>query len=237
MTISTFQNIPGLVGFWPMSGVQRSTGDTRDFGGGGLDLTYNGDPTYNIYNDLVPYIDLDGTGDNLTRADETDLDVQGNETIYATAVRGLTVGGWFFIDTAANTGLITKWNTDGATVQATFLLRQNTTVFNLLLSVDGTTVNVNLNAGTVQTGTWVHVVATFSPSAEAAIFIDGVKTSTAAGIPATLFNSTSPLEIGSFNGSLFLLDGRASLCFLSANFLPDAYINALFQQSRVLFGV
>ena len=37
MTISTFQNIPGLVGFWPMSGVQRSTGDTRDFGGGGLD--------------------------------------------------------------------------------------------------------------------------------------------------------------------------------------------------------
>ena len=90
--ISPFLALPGLVGFWPMSSVQRSTGNAYDLSGQTRTLTYNGNPTYNINNDFAPYIRLDGTGDFLSRADETDLDILGTETIYASTVRGLTLG-------------------------------------------------------------------------------------------------------------------------------------------------
>ena len=56
-------------------------------------------------------------------------------------------------------------------------------------------------------------------------------------IPASIFNSTNQLNIGAVVTGSILLNGRASLCFLSANALPDAYTNGLFQQSRILFGV
>ncbi|NJO31403.1 MAG: hypothetical protein HC874_30490 [Richelia sp. SL_2_1] len=75
-----------------MSSVQRSTGNVYDLSGQGRTLTYNGNPTFN-YTGLVPYVSLDGTGDFLSRADETDLDILGTETIYNSAVRGLTLGG------------------------------------------------------------------------------------------------------------------------------------------------
>ena len=75
--VSRYQTLPGLFGVWPFSSVQRSTGNVADFGGQQRTWTYNGNPTFNLYNNLVPYAELDGTGDFFSRADETDLDILG----------------------------------------------------------------------------------------------------------------------------------------------------------------
>lgn len=235
MTINTFQNIPGLVGFWPMSSVQRSTGNAFDLSSQTRTLTFNGNPTYNIHNDFMPYIALDGAGDFLSRADETDLDILGTETIYNSSVRGLTLGGWFFVDTigGGSVQLIGKSNPTGNQQSYQIIYNPGNTITNRV-SIDGSVLTDVTAAGT--TGNWLFVVGRFVPSTELSIFINGTQTINTTSIPASIFNSSSSFEIGSFGGGNFL-NGRASLCFLSANILANAYINALFQQSRILFGV
>ncbi len=240
--ISKFLLLPGLIGFWPMSSVQRSTGNAYDLSGQGRTLTYNGNPTYNIYNGFVPYIDFDGVGDFLSRADETDLDVLGSETIYYSGVRGLTLGGYFWLENLAGSqGLISKWV--GAGNQRSYDLLFSGSFFARVNST-GAAPGGNFTATslvTPVTNQWFFIVNRFIPSLSIDIFVTNPVTSiltkdTNTTSPvASIFNSTAALEIGRITPSL--LTGRASLCFLCANALSDALIDALFQQTRRLFGV
>lgn len=237
-TIASFQALPGLVGFWPMSSVQRSTGNVYDLSGQGRTLTYNGNPTFTYYNGLMPYIELDGTGDYFSRADETDLDILGSETIFTTGSRGLTVGGWFYNNAdfaAGGTGLITKYNSAGATT-GTFMLYGLTQTPTALV-VNGTTATTRTSSVTVATGEWWFGVVRWVPSTSLDIFVNSTKTSNVTSIPATINNSTASLELGAFNGANNLYTGRMALCFLCANALGDELISSLYHQSRVLFGV
>lgn len=239
--ISPFQALPGLVGFWPMSSVQRSTGNVADLGGQTRTLTYNGNPTYNIYNNLVPYLDLDGTGDFLSRADETDLDILGTETVFASGVRGLACGGYYWWDnkdTVNGDGMLDK--TDLVNQRSYELFSGTTPIFRV--SSNGTAVTTVTSTVTHTTSAWYFVVARYTPSTELAIFVSEpggglTKTINTTSIPASIFNSTSQLEIGRINLAATALDGRVALQFLCANALPDALISSLFQQTRVLFGV
>lgn len=232
------QAIPGLRGFWPLSSVDN-TGAAYDLSGQTRTLTYNGNPAYGI-SGLAPYCDFDGTGDYLSRADEAGLDILGTETIFPTALRGLTFGGWFQIDTLAGgtDGLIGKWN-DNAVNQRSYLLDFNTTtnVIRFQLSTDGTAI-VSVSSAAVAAATWLHCIARFDPSTELALWVNGVKTTNLVAIPASVFNSTAQLNIGAYsNGASGLLEGWASMCFLSSAFLPDVWAGVLFEQTRALYGV
>lgn len=233
--ISPFLSIPGLVGFWPMSSVQRSTGNAYDQSGQARTLTYNGNPTYNYYNNIVPYIDLDGTGDYLSRVDETDLDIQGTEAIYAAGVRGLTLGCWFWVSggNGTNRGLISKAVAAG---QASYyLLDDNTNKLQFVISSDGTALAGTTGLANISTGQWHFGVGKFIPSTSIAVYLDNILYSQATAV-ASIFSGTSNFEIGRvFGGNL--LTGRVSLCFLSANALSDAKISSMFQQTRGAFGV
>lgn len=236
MTISSFQTIPGLVGFWPMSSVARNTGNAFDISGQDLLVSYNGNPIYNIYNSFVPYLDFDGTGDFLSRADEGRLQILGTETIYASAVRGLTIGGWFWMDGAGATdGLMGKWTESGD--ERSYLLLTLSDTYRFAISNDGTASTQFSHTSTFSTGQWYFVVGKYEPSVRMSVFMNGEKASTTTSIPASIFNSTAAFQVGAYNAGTQNLDGRASLCFLSANALPDALIDALFTQSRPLFNV
>lgn len=232
---TAFLDLPGLVGFWPMSSVQRSTGQAYDLSGQARHLTYNGNPTYNIYNDIVPYIDLDGTGDFLSRADETDLDILGTETIYASAVRGLTLGGWFWTDTAGvQQTFLAKFN---AATTGSYTLRMTAGNVALFLIVNSTPAqDFVTHTSAFTSGAWHFIAGRFMPSSEMALFHNGIKVSQASSSTA-IQNSSDAFQVGARTGTVDPLDGRASLCFLCANALPDALISALFQQSRSLFNV
>lgn len=235
--LASYLALPGLVGFWPMSSVQRSTGNAYDLSGQGRTLTYTGNPTYSYYNGLVPYIDLDGTGDYLTRTDETDLDVLGTETIFTSGAAGLTLGGWFWVDTFGSvTRLLSKENNStqlsyviysGISGGVTFAISNTGSAFAGSVS----------SSVAITTGQWHFIAGRFIPSTETAIFVNSTETNNTTSIPASIFNSTSAFSVGSLSGGGNTLDGRAALCFLCANALGDGLISSLYQQSRVLFNV
>jgi len=233
-----FMRLPGLRGFWPMSAFD-STGAAQDQSGHGHHLTYNGNPTYS-YAGLAPYIDLDGVGDYLSRADEADLDILGTETYVAAGVRGLTVGGWFYVDddTAAQ-GLISKY---GAAGQRSWLLYVDGVAagdpVRFIISDNGTNTDTTTSTNGIVASTWHFCVGRYCDAlvgAELQVWIDNTATS-AATARNSIFNSNAGFNIGAWNGGS-VLNGRASLCFLCAAALSDTIIQSLYQATRALFGV
>lgn len=228
--ISSFQALPGLVGFWPMSSVQRSTGNVYDLSGQGRTLTYNSNPTFN-YAGLVPYIEFDGTGDYLSRADETDLDILGTETIYNSAVRGLTMGGWFYVSSSNGVALSKFTSGIGWYIQA------DGGSYRFALSNDGITTYAAINTILTNTARWYWMVGRFTPSTSISMTIDSTVVTNSTSIPGSLANNTGSFQISGMAGATQLLTGRAALNFLCANALSDGHIFSLYEQSRVLFGV
>ncbi len=232
---SVMQGLPGLRGFWPMSSFNEG-GDAYDLSGQGRTMSYNGDPTYN-YDGLAPYIDLDGTGDYLSRADEAGLDILGTESYVAAGVRGLTCGGWFFFDNApgAQEAIFNKSHGGGVAQIAYWLARQAGGQAAFRLS-DGAALQGPTSTTVMVASTWYFVAGRFIPSATADLYVDAEESTDAAGIPANLINSTGPLNIGSYNnGAGAMMTGRASLCFLCVAQHSDALVRALFAATRGLF--
>lgn len=237
--VSSWMLLPGLVGFWPFSSVQRSTGNAYDVSGQNRILTYNGNPTYNIYNNFVPYIDFDGVGDFLSRADETDLDVLGTEAINAAAVCGLTLGGWYWFNNApaAQEVLISKGDGNVAGI-AYWLDRLNTGEIRFIVG-NGIALTTTNTITKCVASTWYHICAVYVPSTSIKIYLNGILSANlAVGIPANLANNAFPLNLSGYNNSGFLLHtGRQSLITLEHQSISSSLVNAMFQQSRVLFGV
>ncbi|MCP4707196.1 MAG: LamG domain-containing protein, partial [Planctomycetes bacterium] len=185
----------------------------------------------------VPYIDLDGTGDYLSRADEAGLRLPGTETYVAGAAQGMTMGIWANFDNhPSQRGIMGKYLVAGN--QRSYLMTAEATgVVRFFVSLAGTT-SVSLT-GTIDTGTdtWRHIVVRFIPSVELAIFVDGVKETLAVGVPASLANTTAAFTIGKFDGGGSSVDGKLSLGFLCATSLPDGLIYALYQSQKHFFGV
>jgi len=235
--VSSFLALPGLVGFWPMSSVDVSSGDAYDVSGQARRITYTGNPTYNAYNNSVPYIDFDGAGDYLALTDAADLDIIGNEAHNASAVRGLTMGGWFWSDSIATQyALMGKFLAAGN--QRSYWLQFASSQANFAVSTDGVSTAINVSNGTnLTTGAWYFVVGRFIPSTQIAVFVNNVKTSNTTSIPATIFSGTADFDIGAFSGGVLPLNGRASMCFLCANQLSDSLISNLFSATRGWFNV
>lgn len=230
--VSSFLALPGLVGFWPMSSVARNSADVYDLSGQGRTLTRNGNVQFKTYNNIVPYADFDGSGDYLARADEAGLQISGTETFYEN--KGLTMGGWFWADGAGATdGLIGKWTESGN--QRAYLLLTLSNTFRLAISSDGTASTQLSHSSTFSTGQWYFAVGKYEPSTRMSVFMNGVKAETTTSIPASIFNSSAALQIGAYNAGTQELDGRVALAFLCANALPDAIINGLYEQTKVLY--
>lgn len=245
--ISPYMGLPGLIGFWPMATVQRSTGNVPNYaptytGATKQDMVYNGNPTYNYYNGIVPYIDLDGTGDYLNVADNTDIDVIGTETQYAHP--GLTVGCWFNGDTftSVNNGLITKTNVPSGSGQIAWYLTWD---FDSSIGFSTSTAGTGATSGGVSSssnvalaGSWVFAAGRWTPSTEWKVWVNDSTFTNTTSVHAAIFNSSAPLTIGDFGTpATGPLDGQITFCFMCATALSDAMVNLLFQQTRALFGV
>lgn len=229
-----FLGLPGLRGYWPLNAFD-STGAALDLSGNGRTLTYNGNPTYNFTTQGASYADLDGTGDYLSRADEGGLDILGTESYVASAVRGLTLGGWFYFDSLATQSVCVS-KTAGAAADTSYWLEANSSVARFLVS-DGAVFQIGVGATTLLVSTWYFLAGRFIPSTEARVFLngasDGVDTS---GIPAALINSAAGFNIGARNGGL-LMNGRASNCFLCAMALGDTTIDNIYQNTKAFYGL
>lgn len=222
-----YQGLYRLRGLWPMASITE-TPTVIDASGQGRTLSFNGTVPLGLYNDLMPYVEFNGTTGFLSRADEAGLDIVGT----------LTLGGWFWADSGAGIGaLMSKYGS--AVANRSYFLRytgSNTFQFGIGNGVGDTT--VVSAAGTGTTDAWHFVVGRYSPSAEVAVFVDGTWYRNTTSIPGAIVNGAAQLEIGRLNVTNGqYLDGRAGLCFLSAAALSDTFVSYLWNRSRVLFGV
>lgn len=236
--ISIFSMLPALRAFWPLSAHDTSGGvlHARDIACG-YQLTMANNPKFG-YSGIAPQVDFDGVNQYGYYADDQQFDIIGNETYVA--VPGLTLGGWFRFDVLGSVGVtnrpcITKWQTANQHSYA-LLLRDTSNLVEFFVTTDGSTTVLVSSAADVVINQWYFLVGRFVPSTSLDLWKNGVKTTNGAGVPATLFDSTSQLEIGRFSAAQYL-NGQASLCFICASALPDVLINHLFHQTRALFGV
>jgi len=232
--ISLFLSIPGLRAFWPMSSYNDS-GNALDLSGQARTLTLVGNTVYGA-DGLAPYVEFDGTGDWLIRSDEAGLDIIGNEAFVKAGYKGLTVGGWFYLDRlTSREGLINKGTTTPATTA--FLLEHRGDVANdpLRFSVSDGAALVTVDSGATALGAWHFVVGRYLPSTSISVLHNGVVSTETVGVPATLVNTANSLYIGSTSGT-YELDGKASLCFLAGAYVPATTLQALYQHTRKLFG-
>lgn len=242
--ISTFLTLPALRGFWPMS-VWDENGQAIDLSGQGRHLTRGGAGVINqalSVGGLATYYAMDNAR-YLYRADEAGLDILGTEAYVISSMRGLTIGAWIRPTTpsAADDGIIGKWTT--TTPQRSYLLWRNNvdSCFRFGVSTNGAggvsdTSTINASVG-YTLDKFHFVVGRFTPGTAVSIWVDGVKASNTTSIHSTIFNSTAPLTIGSYNTSLGTWTHQQAFCFLCASAVRDDVINALFENTRGIFGV
>jgi hypothetical protein len=223
--MSSYLGLPGLRGFWPMSGLNTS-GDIIDFSGHGLDLSLNGDPDVNLF------------GDYYSRADEALLDITGTDTGVNSAIQGLTLGCWFYttdITPATIEFFFSKWK--GVNTFRSYLLDVQTSGLLLFgISDDGisaTTVTI----ADAQDATWHFLAGRFVPSTSIDIYLDKSKATNTTSIPASIYAGIAPLTIGANATPDRYFAGRIALPFLCAAALSDEVVRHLYQVSRGLFGV
>lgn len=226
--VASFQYLPNLRGFWPMT-ARASSGAVTDLSGNGLTLTATATVAFAAYNDLMGYCDYDGATGKHARTTEANLEITGP----------LTVGGWFWVDAydAVNAeGLVSK---DGGSVNRAWALFDFSGLVTFVVSGDGTIANqdsVSSAAGSLPLSTWKFIVGRYAPSTEISLLVDDVETVNTTGIPASLFNSTQAFEIArTANSNSICLNGRASLVFLCNMYLEDVMCEHLYQSSRLIF--
>jgi hypothetical protein len=214
-----FVRLPGLVGYWPM-GI-RAAGAVTDHSGGGFALTQTG--TCPVGYDGNSFSHL-GSGTNFVWNSSSQLNLTGLETWVSSSLRGLTVGGWFMIDTSptTNSGLASK---EAAVPDRGYALAWITSD-QPFFSVSGNGSSIVTATAPVSTlGGWHFLVGRFTPSTEVAIFNDGDKTVNITAIPASINASAQAFEIGRYlNDNNRVIHAKARDVFICASALSDALI-------------
>jgi len=245
--VSAHQALPGLRGFWPMSAWTSVGGvvQANDLAGQGYHLTRtNARASSGPYGaGLAPAAYFDGAGDWLLRADGGAAqwaDILGTEGyVLPVSLRGLTMGCWTVTERLTSfDGLMCK-SSAAAIANDSYAIYFRGDVagdpFEFFISSGAASVTVTGSAGTA-TGTWYHVVGRFQPGASVDIWQNGVKTTQATAI-ASIVDSTDDFVIGALSSTNNVYNGYVSMAFLCAMALPDSQIQALFQQTRALFGI
>ena len=230
-----FLALPGLRGLWTM-GAFDGDGNAHDLSGHGHVLTYNGNPTYG-YAGFVPYIDFDGVGDYLNRADDADFDIAGTESYVAPGAQGVTLGGWFYIHTMPGARqylrLMSKGASTGNVRSYALYVDVGRVVF--LVSQDGASFSLAQIA--ITAGAWYWVVGRYIPGTEIAVFCNSQVNRRVTSIPAALYNSAVGFSIGGQADGTNLIQARASMCWLSAMALGNEQIGRPFTLTRGFYGV
>lgn len=223
-----YLGLPGLVGLWPLNNYGAS-GNVYDLSGQARTLTKSGTVVPTVQEPAILYQDFQGG--YFQRADEADLSITGN----------LTVGGWFWVDAIDTTsrGLIGKSNSTGNQRSYT-LFKTNSDVLRFQVSSDGTATTL-IDSATPPVDQWIFVVGRYQASTRLDLFLGAgprlTVTTNTTSIPASLFDSTAPFEIGAVNNGANVWDGRARMCFLTRARVRDDHLNHLFQVGRGVMGI
>lgn len=233
--VEAFPNLQGLRGFWPMVPL-GATADCTDYSNNNRTLTAVGPIDY-TWDALFQYVGLFNPGvEYLTRPDEAEFDILGTEAYINIVQRGLTMGGWFKFSSVAGAAetLMSKWNAAGA--QTSYLLQRDIAgTISFFINAAG---NVVTSVEIPARQEWTFIACTISCLAVAApmkVYINDTDIQITNPAPNTINNSNAPFEIGAANG-VNGINGTAALCFITATYLYDFYIQSLYGISKALFN-
>lgn len=218
-----FLELPGLVAWWP-GGPSTGINQAIDVPNGRT-LTAAANSLFGY--DGHPYISLDGSSGDYFTAGSFPACL-GTETWVDPTIRGLTVGCWLYMESAAavSSGIISKYG--GGTDRGYALIHTTAPdVFRLAISQNGSVV-ITVDVAAVPVGNWVFVAARFSPGAEIAVFSNGAKGTNTASIYTSLFASSQAFEVGRFLAdNTRTLDGRLRDIFVCQAALSDDLIEEI----------
>lgn len=243
--LSAFLALPGLRGFWPFTSMGDG-GAGVDLSGQGRTLTNNNGVQFSHDGEIGHAAFASASSQYMSRADEAGLDILGNESYVASAIQGLTIGGWFWCN-ADNTdqGFIVKDNyVSPVSGQASYVLSRDTSNLARFSVSDSGAPSSAITGGDsplITAGGWFFVVGSWRPNDPTyryMVSVNGIHSYAGGATTGPLFNSNAPLEIGRYLFSATpYLNGRAALCFLCGAAVPDNHLKGLFGRSRGFFGV
>jgi hypothetical protein len=234
--ISLHQVLPGMRGFWPMSGVGVA-GEALDMSGLGNHLSRTNDVDFGL-DQMVPFAVYNGTNEYHSITDAASgnaFDISGLETFIRSSDQGVTVGGLFKFDDdppAAIEFLIGKWV--GGAGNRSYLLRRNVDTTIRFEVYDGAAVTFATTTATTTTATWYHIVGRLDVnSGDVFVYLDSAETITAAAV-ASINLGAADFAIGAGSGGAFFTDGRAAFCFVCVESLSKTWIITLHALLRAL---
>lgn len=217
-----FVRLPGLRGYYPM-GIRNSSGNVVDHSNADASLVQTGICPVGYDGDSFAHL---GNGTNYLGGGSS-FAITGAETFITAALNGLTVGGWFMIDSlpAANAGLISR---SGLTPDYGYTLDVNLNGQHSFGMSGNGAATFAASSIAVAISVWRFIVGRFIPSTEVAVFVDGDKTANTTAIPATCFVSTASFEVGRhFADNTRIAHAKARDVFVCASALSDALIEEI----------
>ena len=234
-----FQNLLNLRGFWPMSAFNENA-HAIDFSSQSRNLTPNGGspagPTSNMLF-AIPYAAFT-TDQYFSRTSEAGLEITGTESWLAdNALKGLTLGGWFYVTSLASAGYFIAKDDLSARSYGLYHQTDGSIRFGMFDSLSSywevvSSTNISIN-------TWYFLVGRAAiGSGSRDVFINAVKTAdTSLPPPTEISNAAADFCVGARSDATAFLNGNAALCFVCASALSDTVISTLFSQTRRRFGV
>lgn len=222
-----FVELPGLAGYYPMS-VRNGSGHAVEHSGSGSHLLQTG--TCPTGYDGNAFVQL-GNGTNYLNV-VTTYAITGTETWISSSLRGLTIGGWFMLDSVGGSsgGLVSK---DAAPPnRGYFLVATTTPTITFAVSAAGGS-GIGVTSASTTMAEWHFIVGRFTPATEVAVFVDGDKTVNVTAIPASANVSSGNFEVGRFSS----LDANIQHCkardvFICATALSDDLIETVRNSTR-----
>ncbi len=238
--VSALMVQPGLRCAWSMSSVD-STPRIMDLGGAGRHLTVVNNGIFDA-DVLIPYFETDGATEYAYHVDHADFDLSANEAWIPSTAQGITVGGWFYFNTAlvaGSKGLMSKYTSAGD--QRAYWLYHNPADDTIRFSVSGNGIAVAASPASIipTIDTWYCIFGRYDrTSLDVELFINGTWYTNAGAGPGAIFNSSARFEIHSAsNGAAVTLwDGRSSLLSLYQRSVPNVALSQFYHQTRVMFG-
>lgn len=248
--VNYINTLPGLRGFWT-GGRHAGHQGMQDLSQMNHTMADMGTVLYDTLSNGAELGYLNGTNAYFTATDNAEHSITGSESYIYSYIRGLTVGGWFRYNAAlpgADRDFISKWITSGnqRSYQMFYYNTPSPPRWVFLTSSNGTNVDgvySNTSLGTIAYDTWYFIVGRFDPATEWAIFTNGLWRKVTTGDWASgavsgytsIFDSTAPLNIGSYDGTTRFIKGHFSLVFLCAHALPDWQIEHIYHATKDIF--
>lgn len=240
--VSTFYNLPARRALWIASSYDYTNPQWLDIGGGGYHLTNNNTVTfgYDTSNVLIPTVTVvSASTQYFSRADAGAgnwADLTGTETTVNAGQRGTTIYAIIRFTNAAsaNETIISKWTAAG-NQRGYIMRRDNAGALRIDISVNGIASTATISGNTMSQDIWYFTAMQYDPSTNLSAWVNVTETPNAVGIPASIFDNTSPFQVGARGGVLDLADADFAVIGLYAAQHRDLHVKSAYYAANPLF--